>query len=176
MTLGRRDARAVTGVGTGRLLVVLVASLLAGALVACGDGSSGSRAEVWLRDPGPASEPFASLSAGTVRVGGHDLRVAVADDPATRSIGLRGRSGPAPYDGMLFVFDGDTRAAFTMAGVLGPLDIGFYAADGARVGRLRMLPCAGTDATCPVYQVDREFRYALETAPGGLPRGRLAVR
>jgi hypothetical protein len=24
--------------------------------------------------------------------------------------------------------------------------------------------------------VDREFRYALETAPGGLPRGRLAVR
>jgi uncharacterized membrane protein (UPF0127 family) len=77
---------------------------------------------------------------------------------------------------MLFVFEADTRAAFTMAGVPAPLDIAFYAADGTRVDKLRMEPCVGTDATCPAYQSSAPFRYSLETVPGALPAGSLRVR
>lgn len=174
---GAGERARMGGRGRGaRHLAGVLGLALAGALAACGGGSPGRGGEVWLRDRGPAVEPFGTLTAGVVRVGDQDLRVVVADDPASRSTGLRGREDAAPYDGMLFVFDADTRAAFTMAGVTGALDIGFYSADGAAVGRLRMEPCAGTDATCPLYRVGREFRYALETAAGALPRGRLAVR
>src|SRR5262249_51705718 len=128
-----------------------------------------------VRDRGSARAPFASLSAGTVRVGVRDLRVVVADTESEREQGLRGRRDASPYDGMIFVFPSDSTVAFTMAGVPAPLDIGFYGADGALVDQLRMEPCAGTDATCPVYQARHPFRYALETAPDGLPSGGLQV-
>lgn len=127
-------------------------------------------------DATPAARPFEASTAGTIRVGDRELVVVVADSDGERSTGLRGRTGPAPYAGMLFVFDGDTRAAFTMAGVPAALDIAFYATDGTRVDTLRMEPCAGTDATCPTYQPGEAFRYALETAPGALPSGSLRVR
>ena len=109
-----------------------------------------------------------------MRVGRHTLTVVVADDDTERIQGLRGRSDAAPYGGMLFVFPGETRSAFTMAGVPGPLDIGFYDASGKQVGRLLMKPCPnGTDASCPIYHIDQPFRYALETAGGRLPAGSL---
>lgn len=123
-----------------------------------------------------AGAPFETWTAGTIMVGKRKLSVVIADDGTELVAGLRGRRDAAPYDGMLFVFPSDTRAAFTMAGVLAPLDIGFYAVDGTTVGRLRMEPCAGTDATCPVYRAPGAFRFALETAPGVLPAGRLRAR
>jgi hypothetical protein len=55
-----------------------------------------------------------------------------------------------------------------------PLDIGFYRADGRRVGKLRMVPCAGTDATCPAYEIHPTFRYALEALAGQVPGGNLS--
>jgi uncharacterized membrane protein (UPF0127 family) len=123
-----------------------------------------------------AGRSFPSLTAGTIRVGQRDLDVVIADDAGERIQGLRERSDASPYAGMLFVFDGDSTGPFTMATVLDPLDIAFFAADGRRVDQLRMVPCRGTDATCPAYRSSAPYRYALETAAGEMPGGRLRVR
>jgi uncharacterized membrane protein (UPF0127 family) len=123
-----------------------------------------------------SAAPFAGWGATDVQVGSARLRVAVADDPTERARGLRGRRDLGDYDGMLFVFGETTTAAFTMAGVPVALDVGFFAADGRRVDRLRMRPCDGTDADCPVYRSSAPYAWALETLAGRLPDGRLRVR
>lgn len=168
-----RSPRALVTLGAAILAVMVGVGLVVWRVA---NGAS-HRAHGAVRVDGltPARPPFESSTAGVIRVGGRSLSVVIADDDAERITGLRGRHDASPYDGMLFVFRGDTRTAFTMAGVPGPLDIGFYAADGSRVDRRRMLPCAGTDATCPVYESRAAFRYALETAPGALPDGSLRV-
>lgn len=108
-----------------------------------------------------------------VLVGTECLLVEVASDPGHRAVGLRGRPTLRPFDGMLFVYETDTGTAFTMAGVLIPLTIGFYDPGGVPVGRLDMEPCAGPDQACPLYRPPAPFRYALEVDQGQLPDGRL---
>ena len=127
-----------------------------------------------LRAATPAEAPFPGLEATHVHVGTGPLAVVLARTDTERNVGLRQRSTLGPYDGMLFVFDRDIHTAFTMSTVPVGLDIAFYRADGRVVGRLRMRPCAGTEAECPVYDIHKAFRYALETLVGRLPRGRLA--
>jgi uncharacterized membrane protein (UPF0127 family) len=171
----RRAAVVVAGV----LLVVAVVALLAWR--ASDDASSdepGARggAGVVVDDLRDARDPFAALTEGTVTVGGRAVRVVIADRESERVVGLRGRADADPYEGMLFVFDGDTTTAFTMAGVPAPLDIAFFDDSGRRVDRLRMEPCAGTDVSCPLYEASDAFRYVLETAAGEMPPGSLRVR
>jgi uncharacterized membrane protein (UPF0127 family) len=156
-----------------------VALLVVGGLLvsrAVRDDESGSRARPVVARVREAGRSFPSLTAGTIRVGQRDLDVVIADDVGEQIQGLRGRSDAAPYAGMLFVYDGDSTGPFTMAGVPGPLDIAFFSADGRRVDQLRMTPCRGTDATCPAYASSAPYRYALETAAGEMPGGRLRVR
>lgn len=121
----------------------------------------------------PASAPFEALTETHVTVGEERLLVVVADFPNERSQGLRRRETIGPYDGMLFVYSEPVTTSFTMSTVPVPLDIGFYDAQGRLVSRLRMEPCAGTDAECPLYQPDGAFVYALETLAGDLPEGAL---
>jgi hypothetical protein len=121
----------------------------------------------------PARKPFAELTTMRVSVGGHRMKVVVADDADERTAGLRQRSDIGSYDGMLFAFDEPTTTAFTMSTVPVALDIGFYDAAGRVVDRLRMEPCAGSEAECPIYQASAPFVYALETLGDGLPHGRL---
>ena len=121
-----------------------------------------------------AQSPFRDLTATTVHVGGKALQVVIAKTEAQRQRGLRQRSNIGRYDGMLFVFAGATNVGFTMSTVPVSLDIGFYRSDGRLVDTLRMAPCAGTVATCPVYRARTSFRYTLETLAGGLPPGNLA--
>ena len=149
--------------------LAVVAVALTGAAPAAAARSIGSA----LRAAGPASAPFPGLPATVVHVGARPVAVVLARTEAERETGLRQRSTLGPYGGMLFVFDRDRNVAFTMSTVPVPLDIGFYRADGRRVGGLRMVPCAGTDATCPAYEIHPTFRYALETLTGQLPRGNL---
>jgi uncharacterized membrane protein (UPF0127 family) len=114
-----------------------------------------------------AVAPFEGYGETSVLVDGHCRRVAVADTSALRADGLRGHVDLGAYAGMLFVFDGDTKAAFTMAGVTAPLEIGWYAADGARVDVAHMAPCPDRgQADCPIYAPDRKYRVAFER-PGG---------
>ena len=126
-----------------------------------------------VRAASPAQTPFRGLTTTTVHVGGKALHVVIAKTDSQRQRGLRQRSDVGRYDGMLFVFPATTNVGFTMSTVPVSLDIGFYRSDGHTVDALRMVPCSGTDATCPVYRARTPFRYALETLPGGLPAGAL---
>ena len=113
-----------------------------------------------------APAPFADFSQARVAVGARCLRVLVATTERQRVQGLRGVRS-LPFDGMLFVFPRDTGAQFTMAATPTPLDITFFAADGAPVDRTEMTPCPnGTDANCPAYSSRRHYRYALERPTG----------
>ena len=122
----------------------------------------------------PAQAPFRGLSEVKAAVG-YDrcLRLVVADTEAERVAGLRGHTGDlGPYDGMLFVFQGPTESAFTMAGVDDPLDIAFFDQDGARNSTRAMPPCpAKAETQCPIYQADGAYVFALETKAGELPAG-----
>lgn len=127
-----------------------------------------------VRAASPARAPFGGLTATTVHVGAKALHVVIAKTNAQRQRGLRQRSNVGPYDAMLFVFPSDTDIGFTMSTVPVSLAIGFYGSNGRTVDTLRMVPCAGTDATCPVYRARRSFRYTLETLAGALPAGTLS--
>ena len=131
--------------------------------------SAGERAiERQVKGAASASPPFEGLTAAPFRVGDRTYNLVIADFETEREQGLRGRASIAPYDGMLFAFDATDEANFTMSGTVAPLEIAFYAADGSFVARRSMTPCAGTDATCPLYSADRPYRWAIET-PGGQP-------
>jgi len=123
----------------------------------------------------PAGAPFDGLTAVDVTVGGDPLRVVVADEAVERSAGLRDRTDPEPYDGMLFVPDRETTTSFTMRGVDEPLDLAFFDADGERLGGHEMTPCA-EGVVCPSYRSEVAWRFALETPAGGMPDGELRAR
>jgi uncharacterized membrane protein (UPF0127 family) len=172
-------------IGAAAFAVVAITLLVVGIVKLADDGdgnpsapaaASTSRTGVGraLSAATPARAPFRGLTQTHITVGSNVLTVVVADSESERETGLRQRRDVGPYDGMLFVFPADTSIAFTMSTVPVPLDIGFYSASGAVVDRRRMEPCAGTDATCPLYRSKGPFRYALETLAGRLPHGALA--
>jgi uncharacterized membrane protein (UPF0127 family) len=122
----------------------------------------------------PAKAPFEGLSEVHAAIGyDHCLRLVVADTEEERIAGLRGHTADlGPYDGMLFVFQGPSESAFTMAGVADPLDIAFFEQDGARNSTLAMKPCPDKAETeCPVYRADGAYLFAVETRSGHLPAG-----
>jgi uncharacterized membrane protein (UPF0127 family) len=126
----------------------------------------------------PARAPFVGLDAIQAEIGhGNCLRLVVADSLPERYAGLRGHAADlGPYDGMLFVFDAPSEAAFTMSGVDAPLDIAFFDANGARTTTRAMKPCpVKVDTGCPVYRADGPYLYAVETKGGQLPAGDLAA-
>jgi uncharacterized membrane protein (UPF0127 family) len=126
-----------------------------------------------LADAVPAEQPFRGLTTTSVAVGGRTMRVVVADAADERTMGLRRQRDIGEYDGMLFVFDESTETSFTMSTVPVALDIGFYGPSGRVVDRLRMEPCARSEARCPAYRASGSFVFALETLADELPRGRL---
>ncbi|MFM8237880.1 MAG: DUF192 domain-containing protein [Actinomycetota bacterium] len=163
---------------TRAVVVALVVAAIGGGVTfgILRTGSRGSDPAVFpFAAVGAAPAPYTGFGTARVRVGNDCLEVLVAADDRTRGLGLRRRTTTRPYAGMLFAFPTMTDAGFTMAGVPVPLDITWFAADGAPVDRARMAPCPdGTDADCPVYGSDRPFRYALErTAPSAPVAGAL---
>jgi uncharacterized membrane protein (UPF0127 family) len=123
----------------------------------------------------PAARRFDGLTEVDLGVGGTCRRVVVADSRDERVQGLRGVTDVSPYDGMLFVLDDTTAGQFTMQDTLIPLDIGFYDAGGAPVGRIEMVPCPPEQSECPTYGPDAPFLLALETPAGGLTAGSLGA-
>jgi uncharacterized membrane protein (UPF0127 family) len=122
----------------------------------------------------PAQAPFVGLSEVKAAIGyDHCLRLVVADTTDERVAGLRGHAADlGPYDGMLFVFQGPTEAAFTMSDVNDPLDIAFFDQDGSRNSTRVMKPCPEkAESECPVYRADGQYVFAVETKPGHLPSG-----
>lgn len=108
------------------------------------------------------------LEVASLRVGGRELLVAVADTPAKRSRGLMGVEDLGELDGMLFVWGGDTvQSGFTMRNTLIGLDLILFDREGSYLETLRMVPCTGEP--CPVYRPSRPYAYALEVPAGRLP-------
>ena len=72
-------------------------------------------------------------SLRTIEIGGQTIRVSVADSPETRKLGLSGRPGLDPDEGMLFVFPLDGEHAFWMKDMHFSIDILWLTADGGIV-------------------------------------------
>ena len=121
-----------------------------------------------------ASSPYTRFRAMDISVGKTCKRVLVASSETQRNQGLRNVTDLDPYAGMLFAFETDTAAQFTMANTKIPLDITFYDAQGKALTTRQMVPCPGTDASCPTYGPDQYYRYALETEQGQMPAGALS--
>jgi hypothetical protein len=134
-----------------RRLFALV--LVAGVSAACSSGA----------EPPPTLAGFTST---TISIDGHEMAVAVADTPETRRQGLMGVTDLGGLDGMLFVWDADTGAAFWMKDTLIPLDIAFFGVGRGFVDRLTMEPC--TTDSCPLYSAAGLYRYAVEAPAGDL--------
>ena len=119
-----------------------------------------------------------SFADKKIGVGASCLHVLVADTPEKRAEGLRHRENLTGYDGMVFEF-GQTmnheKTRFTMSDVKFPLTIGFYDQSGLRVDATDMLPCSGSDGSCPSYGAGQNFNTALETPQGKLPAGPLTA-
>ncbi len=94
----------------------------------------------------------------TVRLDGAPWTVLRAGDD-----GMRARTDFDGADGMLFDLERETDPSavmFVMDGVLFPLDIAWFAADGRLVGTTSM-PLCSTDP-CPRHAAPAPFRWALE--------------
>jgi uncharacterized membrane protein (UPF0127 family) len=154
----------LTIAGAVALIAGIGIAVLAVQFVSGGGGRASSPLRLRER---AAVAPFTGFREAQVDFDGRCRRVVVADTSARREQGLRGHVDLGEYAGMLFVFSDDTDVPFTMAGVTAPLDIGWYSADGRRVGGAHMAACPGRDqAHCPIYRSGRRYRLALET-PGG---------
>jgi uncharacterized membrane protein (UPF0127 family) len=114
----------------------------------------------------PAVVPFTGYREVRAAVDRRCVRLVVAATDAEKRAGLRDAADLGPYAGMLFAERGDSDGGFTMAGLDRPLDITWFAADGARVGSARMPACPRAEADCPVYRSERAYRFALETPAG----------
>jgi uncharacterized membrane protein (UPF0127 family) len=136
-------------------------------------GNNSAHPPIGLRTR-PAGTPFGGFRETRIDLDGRCRQVAVADTASLREQGLRGHVDLGTYGGMLFVFGGDTDAAFTMAGVTAPLEIGWYSADGKRVDGAHMAPCPNRgQGNCPVYASGRKYRVALERPRGSQSVGQL---
>lgn len=154
-------------------LTVVAATLSVATAAPLGAATRARSIAAALHAASPAQDPFPGLTATSVHIGGQERQVVIAKTSAQREQGLRQRADLGAYGGMLFVFPSTTSVGFTMSTVPVPLTIGFYGSDGRSVDTLRMVPCTGTDATCPIYRARRSFRYTVETLAGALPRGAL---
>lgn len=103
----------------------------------------------------------------TTASGTRDLCVAVAATDAARRQGMMRRTDFGGYDGMVFVFQGDTSASFYMRATPLPLSIAWFDRDGRFVGTADMDPCPDK-AGCPTFDPGQPYRLALEVPRGAL--------
>lgn len=144
---------------------VCVAAALA---LACGAGGDGGAQDV----PTPllsqeADSPGDSSTAGsselvTVRVGGHEILVEIADDAAERERGLMYRESLPEDQGMLFVYANAATRSFWMRNTLIQLDIAFIDPDGVIVDIQPMLQTQTDELTTSKFPA----MYALEMTLG----------
>ncbi len=90
------------------------------------------------------------------------VRVEIADTPAKQTRGLMERTELAEDAGMLFVFNREQQAPFTMKNTLIPLSIAYIDAGGRIVDILDMQPLDETTR----YSSAEPYRYALEVNQG----------
>ena len=129
----------------------LAGPLLAG-LLACSAGDTGTRApgvdqsrDATVETAGAADPTAAPTAAPTaelipIRVGGIEIRVELADEPAERQTGLMFRESLAENQGMLFAYPEERTLGFWMKNTLIPLDIAYIDREGRIVDIKQMEP------------------------------------
>ena len=158
----------------GRLVLLGVAA--AAALGACGNGSpeartggasAGSRpgggqaADTAARSRGTTPAPDTAPRLTTLEVGGHTVKVEVADDDDERRRGLMNRDSLPEDQGMLFVYPEQRTLSFWMRNTDIPLDIAYIDQQGFIVDIQRMDP-----HTEELHPSSRPAMYALEMNQG----------
>ena len=138
-------------------------------LVACGaaepgDAARAAAAEVeqdaGTQQAAPAPEAMREHTA-RIRVGGIEISVEIADDPAERERGLMFRDSLSDEEGMLFVYGTEQTLSFWMKNTPLALDIAFIDATGLIVDIQQMEPF--TEET---HLSERPAMYALEMRQG----------
>lgn len=99
----------------------------------------------------------------TVEIAGATLHVDVADTESLQERGLSGRSGLAPDEGMLFVFETDGEYSFWMKEMLFPIDIVWISSDGEVVFVSKNVSPVSYPAS---MKPDTPARYVLELPAG----------
>jgi uncharacterized protein len=128
-------------------------------LAACADGAEPVQ--------GAATNPILILIrtvGGTIEL----ENLEVARTPEAWARGLMGRASLPEDGGMVFLFDGQTRAAFWMKDTLIPLSILFWQGDGRIIDILDMSPCRADP--CPVYRASAPYVGAIEMNRGAFER------
>jgi uncharacterized membrane protein (UPF0127 family) len=120
----------------------------------------------------PAEPPRAvAVDGEAVRavLGGVELRLELADEPAERAFGLMQRESVPPGTGMLFSYDRPVVTRFHMFDVPIPL-LAVFVRDGRVVSSVLMQPCQLDQLQdCPTYGPGEPFDTVVETAPETLP-------
>ena len=109
----------------------------------------------------PTSSPTGALQ--TVQLDGQTIRVSIANTEASRELGLGGRTGLAPDEGMLFVFPEDGIYAFWMKDMLFSIDMIWLADDGTV---LYMAQNVSPDTYPKDFVPTSPARYVLELPAG----------
>ncbi len=114
-------------------------------------------------------EPQAVDERLSAVLGGVELELEVADEPAERAVGLMRRTSVPDGTGMVFLFDEAVSTRFYMFDVPIPLTAVFLR-DGVVVSSVVMPPCEESEpGACPTYGADGPFDTVVETAPATLP-------
>jgi uncharacterized protein len=133
--------------------------LVALTLAACADGAEPVH--------GAAATPIhvrIRTAGGTIEL----ENLEVARTPEAWAGGLMGRAYLPEDGGMVFLFHGQTRAAFWMKDTLIPLSILFWQGDGRIIDILDMSPCRADP--CPVYRASAPYVGAIEMNRGAFER------
>lgn len=110
-----------------------------------------------------STAPAAQSGMRTIQLDGKVIRVGVADNDATRELGLGGHAPLTPDEGMLFVFQQDGVYGFWMKGMTFPLDIMWLSDDGTITYMQQNLP----PETYPhAFGPGTPARYVLEVSAG----------
>jgi uncharacterized membrane protein (UPF0127 family) len=118
--------------------------------------------------PGVVPQGFGTIAARVTASDGEicELCLWLADDPATRSLGLMQVTDLGGLDGMAFLYDSPHTTSFTMRNTVMPLSIVFFDAGGAHLDEFDMEPCVAEP--CPSYPTPTDFVVAIEVPQGGL--------
>ena len=109
-----------------------------------------------------------------IAVGGHKLKVEVADTESKRQTGLMFRKALPANEGMLFVFKEPQYLSFWMKNTYIPLSIAFFNRDRRLIDIFDMKP----NQTTEIYNSTEKVVYALEVNQGwftGKGIGKFAV-
>ena len=101
--------------------------------------------------------------------------VEIVDTPEGREKGLVGREELGSDQGMLFIYERDTRPNFWMKGMLIPLDIVWIDADGVVVKVDREVPPSFENPNPFLYFPQSPIRYVLEIQAGRAASAEISV-